>query len=122
MLVDWAGDKLEVLNGTTGEPWALEQFVAILGASQLTYVEARESQDEENWIRANEGALRYFGGSTAALIPDNTKTAVARPDLYEPGVNPVFDEFALHYGLVVMPTRVRRARDKALVENAVRLD
>lgn len=121
MLVDWAGDKLEVLNGTTGEPWALEQFVAILGASQLTYVEARESQDEQNWIRANEGALRYFGGSTAALIPDNTKTAVVRPDRYEPGVNPVFDAFALHYGLVVMPTRVRRARDKALVENAVRL-
>jgi transposase len=121
MLVDWAGDKLELVNGNTGEPWALELFVAILGASQLTYVEARESQQEADWIRANEGALRYFGGSTEALIPDNTKTAVARSDPYEPGVNPVFEEFALHYGLVVMPTRVRRPRDKALVENAVRL-
>ena len=121
MLVDWAGDKLEVINGNTGKPWALELFVAILGASQLTYVEVRESQQEADWIRANEGALRYFGGSTEALIPDNTKTAVARSDPYEPGLNPVFEEFALHYGLVVMPTRVRRPRDKALVENAVRL-
>jgi Mu transposase, C-terminal domain len=46
---------------------------------------------------------------------------VVRPDPYEPGLNPVFDDFARHYGVVVMPTRVRRPRDKALVENAVRL-
>jgi transposase len=121
MLVDWAGDKLKVLNGNSGEPWELEQFVAILGASQLTYVEARESQDEGNWIRANEGALRYFGGTTAALIPDNTATAVSHPDRYEPELHPVFDEFARHYGVVIMPTRVRRPRDKALVEGAVLL-
>ena len=57
MFVDWAGDKLEVIDGNTGQPWRLEQFVAILGASELTYVEARESQEQENWIRANEGAL-----------------------------------------------------------------
>jgi len=121
MLVDWAGDKLEVVNGNTGQIWRLEQFVAILGASELTYVEARESQKEEDWIRANEGALRYFGGCPRALIPDNTKTAVVHPDPYEPGLNAVFDDFARHYGVVVMPTRVRRPRDKALVENAVRL-
>ena len=33
MFVDWAGDKLGVINGNTGEPWALEQFVAILGVA-----------------------------------------------------------------------------------------
>lgn len=121
MLVDWAGDKLRVVNGRRGEPWELEQFVAILGASELTYVEARESQKEEDWIRANEGALKYFGGSTQALIPDNVRTAVIHADPYEPGINPVFDDFARHYGLVIMPTRVRRPRDKALVEAAVRL-
>jgi transposase len=121
MLVDWAGDKLSVVNGHTGEPWELEQFVAILGASELTYVEARESQKEEDWIRANEGALKYFGGSTQALIPDNVATAVSQPDRYEPGINPVFDDFARHYGLVIMPTRVRHPRDKALAEAAVRL-
>ncbi len=121
MLVDWAGDRLRVVDGRTGEPWELQQFVAILGASQLTYVEARESQNEENWIRANEGALRYFGGAPQALIPDNTATAVSRPDRYEPGINAVFDDFARHYGLVIMPTRVRHPRDKALVEGAVAL-
>ena len=121
MLVDWAGDKLEVINGTTGQNWALDQFVAILGASELTYVEARESQEEAQWIRANEGAFQYFGGTTRALIPDNLKTAVIRADPYEPGLNPVFEDFARHYAVVIMPTRVRRPRDKALVEGAVRL-
>jgi transposase len=121
MLVDWTGDKLEVVNGNTGHSWLLEQFVAILGTSELTYVEARESQGEEDWIRANEKALWYWGGSCTAVIPDNTKTAVIRSDPYEPGLNPVFDDFALHYGLVIMPARVRRPRDKALVEGAVRL-
>jgi transposase len=121
MFVDWAGDKLEVINGNTGQPWQLEQFVAILGASELTYVEARENQQQDNWIRANEAALRYFQGVPSALIPDNTRTAVSAADLYEPGLNPVFEEFAQHYGLVIVPARVRKARDKALVENAVRL-
>jgi transposase len=121
MLVDWAGDKLDVINGNTGQRWLLEQFVAILGASELTYVEARESQKTEDWVRANENALQYFEGVPEAVIPDNTRTAVVRPDPYEPGLNPLFDDFALHYGVVVMPARVRRPRDKALVENAVRL-
>jgi len=121
MLVDWAGDKLQVINGNTGAPWVLEQFVAILGASQLTYVEARESQDQTDWIRANEGALHYFKGSPCALIPDNTKTAITRSNYYEPGVNLVFDDFARHYSLAIVPTRVRRPKDKALVEGAVRL-
>lgn len=121
MLVDWTGDKLEVINGNTGYSWALEQFVAILGASELTYVEARESQKEQDWIRANEGALRYFGGTPNAIIPDNLKTAVSRSDPYEPELNPVFEDFARHYSVVIMPARVRRPRDKALVEGAVRL-
>ena len=88
MLVDWAGDNLQVINGLTGQNWELEQFVAILGASELTYVEVRESQNEQDWIRANEGALKYFGGATSALIPDNLKTGVIRPDPYETGAEP----------------------------------
>jgi transposase len=55
------------------------------------------------------------------LIPDNTATAVSHPDRYEPGINPVFDDFARHYEVVIMPARIRHARDKALVEGAVKL-
>jgi transposase len=121
MFADWAGDRLVVLNAATGEDWPLDVFVGVLGASGLTWVQANESQEQACWIRSNEGALRYYGGSPEALIPDNLRTAVSRADRYEPAINPVFEEFARHYHLAVFPARVRRPQDKALVENAVRL-
>ena len=121
MFVDYAGEKLSYTDPVSGKEHPVEVFVAILGASELTYVEATESQKGEDWIRSNERALWYFGGSTQALVPDNIRSAVSRSDRYEPGINPTFDDFAAHYGLVIVPARVRKARDKALVENAVRL-
>jgi transposase len=121
MFVDYAGKKLSVCDPKTGIEQPVEVFVAILGASELTYVEASLTQQSEDWIRSNERALWYFSGVVEAIIPDNLKSGVAKPDPYEPSINPVFDDFAKHYGLVIVPARVRKARDKALVENAVRL-
>jgi transposase len=109
VFVDWAGDLLEVVNAQTGQPWLLSVYVGILGASGLTWAQATESQEQPYWIRCNEGALRYFGGSPDALIPDNLRQAVNKSDRYEPQINPIFEEFALHYHLAVFPARVPRA-------------
>ena len=121
MFVDYAGDKLSYYDRTKGKEIPVEVFVAILGASGLTYVEGSVSQEKQEWIRSNEHAFHYFGGSTSAIVPDNLRSAVSRADRYEPDINPDFAEFAEHYGTVIIPARVREARDKALVENAVRL-
>jgi transposase len=121
MYADWAGEPLVVVNATTGADWPVQIYVGILGASGLTWVQANEDQKQQCWIRSNEGALRYFGGHTDALVPDNLKTGVLKADRYEPEINPVFDEFACYYGMVIFPARARRPRDKALVENAVKL-
>jgi transposase len=121
MFVDYAGAKLAYTDPLRGREHPVEVFVAILGASELTYVEASESQQQQEWIRSNERALWYFGGVPEALVPDSLKSAVTESDPYEPGINPAFDDFAAHYGLVIVPARVRKARDKALVENAVHL-
>ncbi len=121
MFVDYAGKRLAVTDSKTGARRLMEVFVAILGASELTYVEAGESQGTEDWVLSNDRALRFFGGVPQALIPDNLRSAVSRSDPYEPGINPTFDDFADHNGTVIMPARVRKARDKSLVENAVRL-
>jgi transposase len=121
LFVDYAGDKLALTDPTSGQQKPVEVFVAVLGASGLTYVEASESQAEEDWIRSNERALWYIGGVTEALVPDNLRAGVSHADRYEPGITPAFDDFARHYGTVILPARVRKARDKALVENAVRL-
>jgi len=121
MFVDYAGDRMCYVDGKTGKEIQVETFVAILGGSGLTYAETSESQEKENWIRSNERAFHYFGGSSSAIVPDNLRSAVTRADRYEPDINLDYAEFAEHYSTVIIPARVREARDKALVENAVRL-
>ena len=68
MYIDFAGKKLEMVDPRSGEIREMEVFVAILGASQLTYVEAVESQDKEDLISACENALHYFGGAPQAIV------------------------------------------------------
>ncbi len=121
LYVDFAGDKLNIVDKQTGEIQQVEVFVAILGASQLTYVEAVMTQQKEDFIAACEGALHYYGGVPAAIVPDNLKSAVTKSSKYEPVLNETFADFADHYGTTVLPARAHRPKDKALVESAVKI-
>ena len=121
LYVDFAGDKLSIVDKQTGEIQYVEIFVAILGASQLTYVEAVMSQQKEDFIGACEGALLYCEGVPAAIVPDNLKSAVTKSSKYEPVLNDAFADFAQHYSTTILPARAYKPRDKALVENAVRI-
>ena len=121
LYVDFAGDKLSIIDQQTGEIKPVEIFVAILGASQLTYVEAVMTQQKEDFIFACENALHYCNGVPAAIVPDNLKSAVTKSSKYEPTLNETFADFAEHYGTTILPARAYRPRDKALVENAVRI-
>lgn len=121
MYIDFAGDRLEVVDEFTGNPRQVEVFVAILPCSHYTYCEAVWSQRKEDLITACENALHFFGGAPMAIVPDNLKAAVTRSDHNEPVINEEFEAFAEHYGCAVYPARARRPKDKALVENAVRL-
>jgi transposase len=121
LFIDFAGDKLTIVDRQSGEIQKVEVFVAILGASQLTYVEAVSTQTKEDLITATENALQYYTGVPAAIVPDNLKSAVTKSSKYEAVVNEVFADFAHHYNTTVLPARAYRPRDKALVENAVRI-
>lgn len=121
MFADFTGKKLQIVNKHTGEVRDVEVFVAILGASQYTYVEATASQKKADWIEANQNALHYFGGVPRAVVPDCLKSAVKTPDHYEPDINPEYADFARHYQTAILPARPNRPRDKALVEGAVRI-
>ena len=68
MYIDYAGDKLQIVDITTGEVTKVEVFAAILGCSQLLYVEAVRSQKKEDFIMACENALHYFGGVPLAIV------------------------------------------------------
>ncbi len=121
LYVDFAGEKLSIVDAESGEFKPVEVFLAVLGASQLTYVEAVMTQQKEDFIAACEGALYYYQGVPAAIVPDNLKSAVTKSNKYEPTINETFADFAEHYGTTILPARAYRPRDKALVENAVRI-
>ena len=77
------------------------------------------SMDEATWVECHVLGLSFFGGGVRRIVPDNLKTGVIRPDLYDPLINKAFGEFAAHYGCLVDPARRLKPRDKARVERPV---
>ena len=121
LFIDYTGQKLTIVDEHTGELQDLEVYVCVLGNSHYTYVEASARQKKEDFIRCTENALWFYGGVHKALVPDNLRAAVTKSSRYEPKVNETFADFADYYGTSVLPTRACKPRDKAIVENAVRI-
>jgi transposase len=121
LFVDYAGQTVAVVERDTGVVRQAEIFVAVLGASNYTYVEATWTQGLADWVMAHVRAFQFFGGCPAIVIPDNLKSGVTKPCRYEPDLNPTYAEMAAYYGVAVIPTRVRRPRDKAKVEVGVQV-
>jgi transposase len=121
MFVDWAGQKFPIHHPGNGSIGDASLFVATLGASNKTFVEAFANQQTPAWIRGHIHAFRFFGGVPRAVVPDNPKTAVIRPCRYEPGLNRSYQEMAEHYRTVILPARPLKPRDKAKVETAVQI-
>lgn len=120
LFIDYAGLTIPYIS-QTGEQKKADVFVATLGASSYTYAEAQVSQAMGSWIGGHVRAFEFFGGVPEILVPDNTKTGVTSPCRYEPDLNPTYQDMAEHYGAAVIPTRVRRPRDKAKVESGVQV-
>lgn len=119
LFVDYSGLRLEVVDRSTGEIREAEIFVAVSGASSLTYAEATWSQGLTDWVASHVRAFEFFGGVHELLVPDNLKAGVTTAHRYDPEVNPTYQEMARHYGCAVVPARVRKPRDKAKVEVGV---
>ena len=121
LFVDYAGQTVEVVDGRTGEVRQAQVFVAAMGASSYTYAEATWTQSLPDWIGSHTRTLAFMGGVPAQLVPDNPKVGVDRANWYEPGLNRTYLDLATHYGTAILPTRVRKPRDKAKVEVAVQV-
>lgn len=121
LFVDYAGMVMHVIDRQTGELLEAQIFVATFGASNYTYAEATWTQAMPDWIGSNVRALEYFGGVPRIIIPDNIKTGITSPHLYEPDINRTFQEMAEHYGVAVVPARPAKPRDKAKVETGVQI-
>ncbi len=121
LFVDFAGDTVAVFDPLTGDTRQAHIFVSALGASNFTYAEARWSERLPDWIGVHVGALAAIGGVPKAVVCDNLKAGVTKASRYEPGVNRTYQDLATHYGFAILPTRVRKPRDKAKVEVAVQI-
>jgi len=119
LLVDYAGQTVPVVDRHTGEVRQAQIFVAVLGASNYTYVEATWTQGLPDWIGSHRRCLEFLGGVPALIIPDNIKSGVTSPCFYDPDLNHTYQKLAEHYGAAVLPARIRRPRDKAKAEAGV---
>lgn len=121
LFVDFAGKTVRVIDRETGTVSMAQIFVAVLGASNYTYVKALPGQDLASWIDAHMDAFKFFGGVSQFVVPDNLKSAVTKADRYDPVLNRTYRRLAQHYGFTILPARPRKPRDKAKAEFGVKL-
>ena len=115
--VDYAGMTMPV--ATADGVRQVSIFVGTLPFSTLIYAEATWTQTTEDWLGSHVRMFNAWGGSVPKLVPDNLKTGVTHASFYDPVMNQSYLALARHYGIGVVPARVRHPRDKPLAENGV---
>jgi transposase len=90
-------------------------FVIILSYSRAMYVEFTTSMKLPLLIGCHLRAFDYFGGWVESILYDNMKQV--RIDAQT--LNPLFVDFANHYGITIKTHRPRRPRTKGKVERMV---
>jgi len=121
LYIDFAGKPLTYIDTSTGELVKCQVFVACLPYSDYSFAMAVQSQSIEHFLYALRCCLEDIGGAPELLVPDNLKSAITKANKYEPEINRAMEDFANHYNTTVVPARVRKPRDKALVENQVKI-
>ena len=99
----------------TGIRHIVQAFVMVLACSRLIFVRPVIRMDQTSWCDSHVEAFTFFQGCPARLVPDNLKTGVDRPDLYDPRINRAYAELAAHYGVLADPARAFKPKDKVLV-------
>lgn len=121
------GDEAQVDYGLLGrwfdpvaERWRrIWGFIMVLSFSRLMFLRPVLKMDQASWVESHVLAFSFFEGAVRRVVPDNLKTGVIKPDLYDPLINKAFGEFATHYGCLIDPARLAKPRDKGRVERPV---
>jgi transposase len=100
----------------TGKLRRVWGFVMVLAISRHMFVRPTFSMSQSEWSAAHVEGFDYFGGAPRRLIPDNLKTGVIKPDIYDPRLNRSYAELAEHYGVLIDPARALKPKDKPRVE------
>lgn len=121
MMVDFAGDALSFVDKESAEIIKCPVFVVVLPYSGYSFVIALSDSKQPNVIKALNACLAFFGGVPQSVKFDNMKTAVNKSCRYEPVFTDVLSQWALHNNTALLAARVRKPKDKATVENEVKL-
>lgn len=116
---DFAGTTVRYAN--ENQVAAAQIFVAALGYSNAIFAYAYPDQTAPRWLDGQARAFSAFGGVPQILVPDNPKALLARACNAEPQLTALYRDFAEHYQATVIPARVRKPKDKAAVEGAVKV-
>jgi transposase len=118
--VDWSGSKMFYTDPKSGEQIIVYLFVATLPYSQYSYVEPCLDMKQNTWIRCHVRMYEFFGGVTIRTVCDNLKTGViSHPKEGDIVLNDQYEALGLHYLTAIMPTQVKKPRQKASVESSI---
>ena len=98
LFIDYAGDKVPVVDRQTGEVRDAHIFVAVMGGSSLSFALGTWTEQMGDWIDSHNAAFAFFGGVPQLLVPDNAKVAVIKACLFDPMVNRSYTDMARHCG------------------------
>lgn len=119
MFIYFARNKLHYIDPQTGKSVPVEVLLITLGYSNYTLAIGLPSQKKEDFIEGLVRLTHELGGVTAAIVPDNFKSAIAISDRYDPLINESFWDITNYYSMVVLPARPAKPKDKAKVETHV---
>jgi len=119
MFADFSGTTISYID--KGTKTKTEIFVTTLGASSCLFAKAVNDQTMESFNLAHKSAFSYYGGVAETVVPDNLKSAVIKHTAKELKLNPSYKDLARHYGFIINPARVYKPKDKAPVENGVKI-
>ncbi len=120
LFVDYAGMTVPITSLETGLVRDAQIFVAVLGCSNYTYAEATWTQQLEDWIMSHARAFQFFGAVPEIVVCDNLRSGVKKAHRYDPEINRTYQDLAQHYGVAIVPARVRKPKDKAKAEQGVK--
>jgi transposase len=121
VMIDFAGDKLHYVDPDTGERIECPVLVCVLPYSGYSYVEALPNASLPQLVKALNNCLLFFGGAPQSLLTDNMKQIVTKSCKYEPVFTQMILAWSQHNNIQLKTARVREPRDKAHVENEVKI-
>lgn len=116
--LDW-GKLRDVIDPKTGKKKTLWAFVGIMGFSRYMMVKLVWDNKTETTLNAIEEMFNELGGVPKRIISDNPKCFTTAASKFEPVLNPAFERFCSHYGIIPEILPPRDPQKKGKVERAM---